>query len=77
MFCRLFSETPNFINAAKVSSELATWYEQLAEMYGCEFLDASKIVSPSPADGVHIDVEAHKKLGKAIYEKLHESNIIE
>ncbi|WP_026659446.1 SGNH/GDSL hydrolase family protein [Butyrivibrio sp. AC2005] len=66
----------DFLNAARVSSELAIWYKQLAEMYNCAFLDASKIVSPSPADGVHIDADAHGKLGKAIYDKLHSSGLL-
>ena len=57
-------------NAAKVSGELATWYKTLAEMYDCDYLDASKYVRVSDTDGIHLDAEKQKKLGKVIAEHI-------
>ena len=54
----------------KVSSEISGWYKQLAEMYGCMFLDAAKFCTVSPADGVHLDVKNQRYLGEAVYRKL-------
>ena len=57
-------------NAAGKSRDLASHYSELAEHYGVAFLDAALIVSPHPLDGIHLDAEAHTKLGAAIAEKL-------
>ncbi len=53
-------------NARKVSMELAGWYEQLAGMYGCRFLDAARHVRASAADGCHMDAENQRKLGEVV-----------
>lgn len=66
----------DFKNCVKVSSELADWYKQLADMYGCYFLDAAKVAEVSPSDGVHFDAENHMKLAKAIYELLVKEGIV-
>ncbi|MBO6207470.1 MAG: SGNH/GDSL hydrolase family protein [Lachnospiraceae bacterium] len=55
-------------NARKVSLELAGWYQQLAEMYGCAYLDAAQYVQVSDTDGVHLDAENQRKLGQVIAE---------
>ena len=55
-------------NARKVSLELAGWYQQLAEMYGCAYLDAAQYVQVSDTDGVHMDAENQRKLGQVIAE---------
>ena len=57
-----------FENAVKVSKELAGWYKSLADMYGCEYLDAAEYVISSKADGVHLDAEDQRKLGTVIAE---------
>ena len=57
-----------FENAVKVSNELADWYKSLADMYGCEYLDAAEYVKASKADGVHLDAEEQRKLGEVIAE---------
>jgi len=66
----------DFENAVKVSSQFASWYEQLAQMYDCYFLDASKYAEVSSVDGVHFDAENQRKLGRAIYQKLCEEDIV-
>lgn len=53
-------------NARKVSMELAGWYEQLAGMYGCRFLDAARHVHASTADGCHMDAENQRTLAGVI-----------
>ena len=55
-------------NARKVSMELAGWYEQLARMYDCLFLDASKHVTASDSDGCHMDADNQRKLGETVAE---------
>ncbi len=57
-----------FENAVKVSKELADWYKSLADMYGCEYLDATEYVKASEVDGVHLDAEGQMKLGTVIAE---------
>ena len=37
-------------------------------MYGCTFVDAAEYVKVSDADGVHMDSEAQRKLGKVLAE---------
>ncbi len=57
-------------NAVKVSKELAEWYKTLAEMYNCDYLDAAQYVKVSDTDGVHLDTENQRKLGKVIAERI-------
>lgn len=59
-------------SSVKVSRELAAWYKTLAEMYGCEYLDAAQHVQASDADGVHLDAENQKKLGEVMAEHIKE-----
>ena len=55
-------------NAVKLSKELATWYKQLADMYGCTFVDAAEYVKASPVDSIHLDSESQRTLGMALAE---------
>ena len=55
-------------NARKVSMELAGWYEQLAGMYDCFFLDTSRYVEASTSDGCHLDADNQRKLGETVAE---------
>ena len=55
-----------FENSVKLSKELAPWYKQLSDMYGCIFVDAAEHVKVSDADGVHMDGDAQKELGKVL-----------
>ncbi|MBQ6362356.1 MAG: SGNH/GDSL hydrolase family protein [Lachnospiraceae bacterium] len=54
----------------KIMKELRELYQQLAETYGCDFFDASKVVHVSPVDGVHLDPEEGKKLAEALAERI-------
>ena len=57
-----------FENAHKVSSGLAKWYKETADMYGCAFMNADDYVKTSDIDGVHLDPEEQRKLGRAVAE---------
>lgn len=62
--------------AREVSMKLAPLYADLADRYGAAFLDASKFVTVSPADSIHLDATEQKKLGEAIFGKLKEERYI-
>ena len=47
------------------SKKLAPHYKQLAEEYGCGFLDAATVTEPSAWEGLHLDRAGHAALGKA------------
>jgi hypothetical protein len=44
----------------------------VAEQRGCGFLDAGQIIASSGVDGIHLDVEAHTKLGQAVAQRVRE-----
>lgn len=50
------------------SMELAKWYRDIADRYGCLFLDAGEYAASSEADGIHMDAENQRKLGLAVAE---------
>ena len=52
--------------AVSFSRALAPLYLEVAEANGWEFLDAGKVISVSPLDGVHLNAEAHTRLAQAI-----------
>ena len=66
----------DFPRARKISRELAGWYVQLAEMYGCLYLDAAQVVRASTIDGVHLEAESHARLARAVYQKLKDEKIV-
>jgi hypothetical protein len=61
-----------FEGAGEKSRKFGQYYQEVAEQYGCEFLDTSQVTVSSPVDGVHLDLEEHEKLGKAVAEKVKE-----
>ena len=68
-FPLLFSVGPiaaEFWGGAARSQALPPLYEALARSRGVGFLDAGKVISVSPLDGVHYDETAHAALGKAV-----------
>lgn len=65
-----FSE--EFEKGEEKSVKLGEYYLEVAREYGCEFLDASKVVQVSELDGIHLDVDEHIKLGHAITKKIKE-----
>ncbi|MFO7928147.1 MAG: SGNH/GDSL hydrolase family protein [Candidatus Humimicrobiaceae bacterium] len=59
-----FSEM--FLNSLEKSKKLSQEYRKVAGLKGCHFLDVGKIIKPSDIDGVHYDLESHKRLGQEI-----------
>jgi lysophospholipase L1-like esterase len=55
-----------FQGAEAKSRKFSQHYRRVAEEYGCEFLDTSKIIVSSELDGIHFEASEHQKLGKAV-----------
>ena len=56
--------------AIEKSKQLAYQYKQVADRFGCSFLDAKLYIRPSKEDGLHLDSEGHAGLAKAIGEAI-------
>lgn len=54
------------------SRQLAGHYRRVADFYGCHFLDAGSIVVCTDLDGVHLDMDEHRKLGQAVAGRVQE-----
>lgn len=63
---------PEFESGKTKSRQLGDYYSQVAEEYGCSFLDSSKVVVASDIDGIHLDSAEHVKLGYKIAEIVEE-----
>lgn len=48
------------------SKQITSIYKKIANKYNCKFLDLNKIVIPSEIDGLHYEVEEHKKIAQSI-----------
>jgi lysophospholipase L1-like esterase len=55
-----------FEGASEKSRQFPEYYGRFAEQYGCEFLDASAVITSSDVDGIHLDAAEHRKLGEAV-----------
>lgn len=49
-----------------ISKKVAPLYRELAEQYGCYYLDAGALIEASPIDCVHFTREGHHVLAKAV-----------
>lgn len=56
--------------SVRTSKRLKEVYQELAKKYGCDFLAASDVASPSEEDQEHLNKEGHKLLAEAVFEKL-------
>ncbi|MEM2123327.1 MAG: SGNH/GDSL hydrolase family protein [Candidatus Bathyarchaeia archaeon] len=63
---QLFEFAEELEGAEEKSRKLPRYYRLVAEEMGCEFLDASEVASPSRIDGVHLDLNGHRRLGEAL-----------
>ena len=50
----------------KKSRELEPVYRELAENYGCLYLDAGAVNGDLGEDGIHLNAGGHRDIGKAI-----------
>jgi len=66
------SETANplfgamFAGRIAESRMLASFYADLADEMGCGFFDAGSVAATSPIDGVHLDAENTRAIGRGI-----------
>ena len=54
------------------SRALAPFYKEVADQYGCLYLDASKAAEPSGLDQLHMEEEGHKALAEAVKDVIEE-----
>ncbi len=57
---------PKFRGSEQRVGGLGEAYHAVAIEQGCDFFDAETVCSTSPVDGIHLDAEAHFKLGEAM-----------
>ena len=62
---------PKFKGSETRCVGLAQAYRQAAASLGCHFFDAETVTSSSVVDGIHLDADQHKKLGRALLEPVH------
>jgi lysophospholipase L1-like esterase len=55
-----------FDQARATAAELSRLYRVAAAYQGAAFLDAAALVAGDPADGVHLNPDAHRVLGRAV-----------
>ncbi|MHC1549021.1 SGNH/GDSL hydrolase family protein [Phyllobacterium sp. K27] len=55
-----------FEQGIEQSRLLAEFYRDAADMAGCAFFDAGSVAKTSPLDGVHLDAENTRAIGKAV-----------
>ncbi len=56
--------------SAEKANQLNNWYDQLAEQYGCGFLDAATVAKPSLEDGIHLEPEGHAALAVTLAQRI-------
>ena len=60
----------NYKGAEEKSKQLASFYQEIAHKYDCEFIDIAKIIQPSKIDGLHLEPEAHKVIADTLFATL-------
>jgi lysophospholipase L1-like esterase len=55
-----------FGDALELSKKLAPYFRVMAKESGVFFLDAGGVIQSSPADGLHLEAEDHRKLAEAV-----------
>ena len=68
------NDDPAFLyaKASEESRKFAPYYRDLAKEYDVDYLDAGEYATASDIDFIHLTIESHLALGKAIAEKLKE-----
>lgn len=61
---------PDFARGPEISKKLPSLFKEIAEKYGCGFVNAQDYISSSKIDGFHFDRDAHTKLAQAIKDTL-------
>jgi lysophospholipase L1-like esterase len=55
-----------FAGAEEKSKGFSRQYRRVAQKYGCALLDAGGVVRSSDRDGIHLEIDEHRKLGEAV-----------
>ncbi len=55
-----------FRGAEEKSKQLGRIYRAVAKEAGVDFLDTSEVIVSSDVDGIHFDLDEHRKLGEAV-----------
>lgn len=55
-----------FAGGVEESAHLATLYRDLADELGCGFFDAGSVAATTPLDGVHLDAENTRAIGRGL-----------
>lgn len=55
-----------FAGAIEQSKMLSTFYRDMADEMGCGFFDAASVAVATPIDGVHLDAENTRAIGRAL-----------
>jgi lysophospholipase L1-like esterase len=55
-----------FAGGIEQSKRLAGLYAEVAKNYGCGFFDGGSVASTTPLDGIHLDAENTRAIGKAL-----------
>jgi lysophospholipase L1-like esterase len=56
----------SFAGAIEESAKLPTLYRDLADELGCGFFDANSVAKTTPLDGIHLDAENTRALGRGL-----------
>jgi len=55
-----------FADAIPQSKMLASFYSELADEEGCGFFDAATVAKTTPLDGIHLDAENTRAIGRGL-----------
>jgi len=55
-----------FAGGVEQAAMLASFYADLADEQGCDFFDAGTVAKTTPIDGVHLDAENTRAIGRAL-----------
>jgi lysophospholipase L1-like esterase len=61
------------VGAAAKSKRFPAYYEAVAKLHGCHYLNSQEFVKTSRIDGLHLEVEEHAKLGRAMAEAVRQA----
>jgi lysophospholipase L1-like esterase len=61
-----------FAGADEKSLHLGKYYGEVAEVYGCAFLNAGDVIVSSPVDGIHFDADELPRLAHAVAGRVRE-----
>jgi lysophospholipase L1-like esterase len=55
-----------FVGGEAASRELARLYAEVADLMGCGFFDAGSVAKTTPVDGLHLDAENTRAVGRGL-----------